>query len=71
MRGLIDGFVIDTRGRGSWPREIAVPVLVTNTLMRTLDDKVALAARVPGLLCRIAGRTQPSRGSRSAEATAA
>lgn len=40
--GLIDGFVLDASDSDS-EREIGVPTLVVNTLMRTLDDKIALA----------------------------
>ncbi|MFI5012376.1 MAG: 2-phospho-L-lactate transferase [Hyphomicrobiales bacterium] len=40
--GLIDGFVLDTEDAGREP-DISLPALVTNTMMRTLDDKVALA----------------------------
>jgi len=40
--GLIDGFVLDTHDEALAP-EIGVPTSVTNTIMRTLDDKVALA----------------------------
>lgn len=40
--GLIDGFVLDAEDEAA-ACEIAVPIAVTNTLMRTLDDKVALA----------------------------
>ena len=40
--GLIDGFVLDASDAGR-EREIRGPTLVVNTLMRTLDDKVALA----------------------------
>jgi LPPG:FO 2-phospho-L-lactate transferase len=41
-RSLIDGFVLDTvdNDRSS---ELDLPTLVTNTLMRTLDDRIALA----------------------------
>jgi LPPG:FO 2-phospho-L-lactate transferase len=40
--GLIDGLVIDVEDE-RLASELAVPVHVTNTLMRTHDDKVALA----------------------------
>jgi LPPG:FO 2-phospho-L-lactate transferase len=40
--GLIDGVVIDNRDE-PLAAEIDLPVKVTNTLMQTLDDKVALA----------------------------
>ncbi|SDR59771.1 LPPG:FO 2-phospho-L-lactate transferase [Rhizobiales bacterium GAS191] len=41
--GLIDGFVLDTQDAGR-EADLPVPALVTNTMMRTLDDKIALAA---------------------------
>jgi LPPG:FO 2-phospho-L-lactate transferase len=40
--GLIDAFVIDTADAALVP-DLGVPALVTNTVMRTVDDKVALA----------------------------
>jgi LPPG:FO 2-phospho-L-lactate transferase len=49
--GCIDGFVLDTTdaaGEGCLP----VSALVTNTVMRTLDDKIALARECIAFLCR-------------------
>lgn len=48
--GLIDGFVLDTvdAGRAS---ALKLPTLVTNTLMRTLEDRTALAEACLGF-CR-------------------
>jgi LPPG:FO 2-phospho-L-lactate transferase len=43
--GLIDGFVLDQTDV-ELKEEIGVPVCLTNTLMRNLDDKVALARAV-------------------------
>ena len=42
-RGLIDAFVLDEKDAGLAPR-FDIPVRVAQTLMRTLDDKIALAA---------------------------
>jgi LPPG:FO 2-phospho-L-lactate transferase len=41
-RGLIDGFVLDTADT-SLAASVPVQTLVTNTLMRQREDKVALA----------------------------
>jgi len=43
--GLIDGFVLDQEDAGL-EEKIDVPVCLTNTLMRNLDDKMALAGAV-------------------------
>jgi LPPG:FO 2-phospho-L-lactate transferase len=40
--GLIGGFVLDQEDAGS-EAKLGLPTLVTNTLMRSLDDKIALA----------------------------
>ena len=40
--GLIDGFVLDTQD-AHHEEGMPLPALVTNTMMRTLDDKLALA----------------------------
>jgi LPPG:FO 2-phospho-L-lactate transferase len=40
--GLVDGFLIDIQDE-ALAGEIGMPVKATNTLMRTLDDKIALA----------------------------
>jgi LPPG:FO 2-phospho-L-lactate transferase len=40
--GLIDGLVIDTADE-ALAADLPMPAIVTNTMMRTLDDKVALA----------------------------
>jgi LPPG:FO 2-phospho-L-lactate transferase len=51
--GLIDGFVLDAEDAG--PAEgIDLPVLVTNTIMRTLEDKVALARECLAFCGRLA-----------------
>ena len=43
--GLLDGFVLD-RADAALEREIAVPTLVTNTMMHDRDDKIRLAEAV-------------------------
>lgn len=43
--GLLDGFVLD-RADKQLESEIAVPTLVTDTMMRSLDDKIRLAESV-------------------------
>ncbi|MDH3601989.1 MAG: 2-phospho-L-lactate transferase, partial [Candidatus Tectomicrobia bacterium] len=42
---LLDGFIIDTLDTSLQPRiaDLGIRVEVTNTIMRTLEDKVALA----------------------------
>jgi LPPG:FO 2-phospho-L-lactate transferase len=40
--GLIDGFVLDAADADQ-ARGLDLPTLVVNTLMRTLEDKIALA----------------------------
>lgn len=40
--GLINGFVLDEEDARR-ERDLALPLLVTNTMMKTLDDKIALA----------------------------
>jgi LPPG:FO 2-phospho-L-lactate transferase len=40
--GLIDGLIIDTADE-ALAANLPMPAIVTNTMMRTLDDKVALA----------------------------
>ena len=39
---LLDGFVLDAEDE-ALAREVGVATIITNTMMRTLDDKVALA----------------------------
>ncbi len=51
--GLIDGFVID-REDAALADDIGVPTLVTNTMMRALDDKVALARQCLAFCDRLA-----------------
>ena len=41
-RSLIDGFVLDATDANLQNR-LEIPVHVTNTIMRTLDDKILLA----------------------------
>ena len=53
-RGLIDGFVLDTVDAD---REgiLGLPTLVTHTLMRTLEDRTALAEATLGFCRRLGG----------------
>ena len=53
--GLIDGFVIDSQDE-ALEKDIGLPILVTNTLMRTLDDKIALARQCLAFCGRLAGK---------------
>ena len=52
--GLIDGFVVDSEDE-TLEKDVALPILVTNTMMRTLDDKVALARQCLAFCGRLAG----------------
>jgi LPPG:FO 2-phospho-L-lactate transferase len=66
--GLIDGFVLDAMDEAA-ASGIAVPTAITNTLMRTLNDKVALARECLAFCGRLsvaagAGSTrQPARAA--------
>jgi len=53
--GLIDGFVID-RADQALQKDLRLPVLVTNTLMRSLDDKLALAQQCLAFCHRLGSR---------------
>ncbi|MCL4765038.1 MAG: 2-phospho-L-lactate transferase [Hyphomicrobiaceae bacterium] len=66
-RGLIDGFVLDACDTGQ-ERQIGVPTLVVNTLMRTLDDKIELARACLGFCERLVAR--PGRAQAHARAKA-
>jgi len=61
--GLIDGLVIDGED-AALTGAIAVPTLVTSTLMRSLDDKIALARRCLEFCERLAAgrRVRPGAG---------
>ena len=52
--GLIDGFVLD-REDAAAEAELGLPTLVTNTLMRTLDDKTVLAMACLGFCKQLHG----------------
>jgi LPPG:FO 2-phospho-L-lactate transferase len=65
--GLIDGFVIDTADAALVP-DCSVP-LVTNTVMRTVDDKVALARDCLDFCARLADKTGAARPMQRASAT--
>ena len=66
--GLIDGFVIDTADAALVP-DLGVPALVTNTVMRTLDDKIALARNCLDFCARLADKTGAPRTMQRASAT--
>jgi LPPG:FO 2-phospho-L-lactate transferase len=66
--GLIDGFVVDTADAALVP-DLGVPALVTNTVMRTVDDKVALARDCLGFCARLAGKTGAARTMQRAGAS--
>lgn len=50
--GLIDGLLVDERDGGE---ELAIPHAVTDTLMKTLDDRARVARAALDLAARIAG----------------
>jgi LPPG:FO 2-phospho-L-lactate transferase len=51
--GLIDGFVIDREDQ-ALENDLHVPVLVTNTMMRSLEDRIALARQCLAFCGRLA-----------------
>ena len=53
--GLIDGFVIDNQDE-TLAKDMGLPILVTNTMMRTLDDRIALARHCLAFCDRLAGK---------------
>ncbi len=53
--GLIDGLVLD-RADQAEAAELAVPTLVTETVMTSLEDRIALAAAALGLATELDGR---------------
>jgi len=57
--GLIDGFAID-RQDATLENDFQVPIVATNTMMRTLDDKVALARQCLAFCARLAGKQHAS-----------
>ena len=58
--GLIDGFVLDASD-GSSAGALDVPSLVVNTMMRTLDDKIALAHDCIAFCERLAASPEAAR----------
>ncbi len=62
-RGLIDGFVIDEADSDDASR-IALPTLVTRTLMRNIQDRVDLAAATVAFAESIAAQAEPQPTSR-------
>ena len=65
-RGLIDGFVIDEVDSDD-AGHIALPTLVTRTLMRSIQDRVELAAATVAFAESIAARAEPRPASRGCD----
>ena len=65
---LLDGFVLDEADAAACA-EIGVPVLVTNTLMTSLEDRIALATETVGFCSRLAAEagTQSDRVPEAAQ----
>jgi LPPG:FO 2-phospho-L-lactate transferase len=59
--GLIDGFVIDSADE-TLEKEMGVATAVTNTMMRTLDNKIALARECMAFCGRLADRRRAGTG---------
>jgi LPPG:FO 2-phospho-L-lactate transferase len=59
--GLIDGFVIDSVDE-TLEKEMGVATAVTNTMMRTLDNKIALARECMAFCGRLADRRRAGTG---------
>jgi len=55
--GLIDGFVIDSEDE-TLEKDMALPIVVTDTIMRTLDDKIALTRQCLAFCDRLAGHSR-------------
>jgi LPPG:FO 2-phospho-L-lactate transferase len=62
---LIDGFVIDSQDE-MLEKDMGLPILVTNTIMRTLDDRVALAQQCLAFCARLAGKRHAGTSARAA-----
>lgn len=62
--GLIDGFVLDARD-AEQERDLQVPGFLTETLMHTLEDKIALAQHCVGFCDRLGVRPRRAAGARS------
>jgi len=60
-RPLIDGFVLDTVDSDR-DGTLGLPTLVTNTLMRSLEDRTALAEATLGFCRRLAARRPETAG---------
>jgi LPPG:FO 2-phospho-L-lactate transferase len=60
--GLIDGFVIDSEDE-ALGKDMALPTVVTNTMMRTLDDRIALARQCLAFCSRLTGDRRAGTGS--------
>lgn len=66
--GLLDGFILDTEDAAA-ADHVRMPALVTNTIMTTLDDKVALAEAALHFALGLKGQQhQPVAKSRAAAA---
>jgi LPPG:FO 2-phospho-L-lactate transferase len=65
--GLIDGFILDTADAALGP-DMDVPFLVTNTMMRTLDDKIALARQCLDFCARLADTVGTTKAAQRARA---
>jgi LPPG:FO 2-phospho-L-lactate transferase len=59
--GLVDGFIIDAMDR-ALAAEMPLPVKVVNTLMQTLEDKIALAGVCLSFCAELAAGPLPRRG---------
>jgi LPPG:FO 2-phospho-L-lactate transferase len=62
--GLIDGFVIDSEDE-TLEKDMRLPIVVTDTIMRTLDDRIALARQCLAFCGRLAGKRRASTGASS------
>jgi LPPG:FO 2-phospho-L-lactate transferase len=63
--GLIDGFVIDSQDE-MLEKDMGLPILVNNTVMRSLDDRVALAQQCLAFCARLAGKRHADTSARAA-----
>jgi LPPG:FO 2-phospho-L-lactate transferase len=66
--GLIDGFILDTAD-AALGFGLDVPFLVTNTMMRTLDDKIALARQCLDFCAHLADAVGTAETAERARAT--
>lgn len=66
--GLLDGFILDTED-GAAADHVRMPALVTNTIMRSMDDKAALAEAVLHFALGLKGQQHQSVTKSRAAAT--